>query len=225
MKEEILKKVPLFAELDKLELSHLAGVAFQKTYLKGSFILFEKEMGSTLSVISKGKVKVTVTGEEGKEVILAVLSEGDFFGDLALLDGKPRSASVVAMEETELLNLGRGDFLYELEKNPKLALTILRTLGTRLRKADRQIESLALLDVSGRVARTLLNLASEQGEKTSRGLKIKNRPTHQEIANMSGTTRETVTRVLGDMQKKRLISVEGDDIYLMEGEAFQESYS
>jgi len=225
MKEEILKKVPLFAELDKLELSHLAEVAFPKTSLKGSFILLEKEMGSTLSIITKGKVKVTVTSEEGKEVILAVLSEGEFFGDLALLDGKPRSASVVAMEETELLNLGRGDFLYELEKNPKLALTILRTLATRLRKADRQIESLALLDVSGRVARTLLNLSSEQGEKTSRGLKIRNRPTHQEIANMSGTTRETVTRVFRDMQKKKLISVEGDDIYLLEGEAFQESYS
>jgi CRP/FNR family cyclic AMP-dependent transcriptional regulator len=224
MKEEILKKVPLFSELDRLELSHLAEAAFQRTYLKGSFILLEKEKGSTLSIITKGKVKVTVTGEEGKEVILAVLSEGDFFGDLALLDGKPRSASVVAMEETELLNLGRRDFLDELEKNPKLALTILRTLGSRLRKADRQIESLALLDVSGRVARTLLNLASEQGEKASRGLKIKNRPTHQEIANMSGTTRETVTRVLGDMQKKRLISVEGDDVYLMEGEAFQETY-
>lgn len=225
MKEEILGKVPLFAGMDKSELAHLAEVAFPKTFLKGSIILMEKELGSTLSVITKGKVKVAVTSEEGKEVILAVFSEGDFFGDLALLDGKPRSASVVAMEETELLNLGRRDFLFQLENNPKLALGIMRTLATRLRKADRQIESLALLDVSGRVARTLLDLASEHGEKTPRGLRIEKRPTHQEIANMAGTSRETVTRVLGDMQKKNLILVEGEDIYLLEGEAFQESYS
>lgn len=218
---KLLKKIPLFSSLKDEELEAIYKVAIIKKFKKDHFILLENEGGDTLFVIITGKVKVTVFSELGKEVIFSILEDGDFFGDMSLLDGNPRSASVVAVEDSEVRMIRRLDFIRILENHPSIALKLLEELTFRLRKADERIESLAFLDVTGRVAGILLQLASEKGVHLSDGVLIKSRPTHQELANMIGTTRETVTRVLKQLERKNYIIISGKDITIIDPESFK----
>jgi CRP/FNR family transcriptional regulator/CRP/FNR family cyclic AMP-dependent transcriptional regulator len=137
------------------------------------------------------------------------------------LDGKPRSANVVAIEETDLLMLRRIDFLQLIYKTPQIATALLAELATRMRKTDRQIEGLALLDVTSRISDTLLQLATEQGAETTDGVTIESRPTQQELANMSGTTRETVSRVLKRLESQGYINRNGRKITILRGETWK----
>lgn len=191
---EFLKQIPLFASLKDEELDAINRLSLNKKCPKDTVILLENEEGDTLFIIVKGKVKVTTFSESGKEVIFSLLNAGDFFGDMSLLDGKPRSATVISIEDSELKLIRRNDFKNLVVKHPEIALKLLEELTSRLRKADERIESLALLDVTGRIAGILLQLAEERGEKSKDSVFIKSRPTHQELANMAGTTRETVTK-------------------------------
>ncbi len=218
---EILKKIPLFSSLKDEELDAINKVSSDKCFKKDQIILLENEDGDTMFTIIKGKVKVTAFSEHGKEVIFSILYEGDFFGDMSLLDGKPRSASVVAIEDSEVRMIRRSDFIRLLEKHPRIALKLLEELTSRLRKADERIESLALLDVTGRIAGILLQLAEEKKVSQGDGLVIKARPTHQELANMAGTTRETVTRILKQLERKSYVSIEGKDIIIFDPERFK----
>jgi CRP/FNR family transcriptional regulator, cyclic AMP receptor protein len=212
----LLRKVPLFSSLKDEEIEAINQVSFVKKYPKDMMILLAEEEGDTLFVIINGKVKVTSFSETGKEVIFSIMGAGDFFGDMSLLDGKPRSASVIAVEDSELCLLRRGDFNRLVEKHPGIALKLLEELTSRLRKADERIESLALLDVSGRVAGILLQLAEESGKRTPEGgIVIKSRPTHQELANMVGTTRETVTRILNQMEHNNYIVMAGKSVTIL----------
>jgi CRP/FNR family cyclic AMP-dependent transcriptional regulator len=215
-----LKKIPLFSSLTDEELEVINKVSVVKKFPKEHLILLEDEEGDTLFIIIKGKVKVTTFSEYGKEVIFSILYDGDFFGDMALLDGKPRSASVVALEDSEVRLIRRPDFISLLEKHPSISLTLLEELISRLRKADERIESLALLDVTGRVAGILIQLA-EKGTLTPDGIVIKSRPTHQELANMVGTTRETVTRVLKQLELNNYITISGKEITIIDPENFK----
>ncbi len=220
-KIELLKGVDLFSALDDSQLNVLADMAFSKTYEKDETILLEDdESNQSFFIISSGQVKVFISGLEGKEAILAFLKEGEFFGEMSLLDGDPRSASVKAVEPSELVTIRREDFLKELMNLPELAMTLLVEMSKRLRKANRQISSLALMTVYGRIAATILQLMEEQGMRTklkdgSSVVVIHNRPSQQQIAEMSGTTRETVSRVLGNLQKKGSIALSGKDLYVL----------
>jgi len=218
---EYLKKIPLFSSLSHVELEAIEHASFVKTFKKDQIILLEKEDGDTLFTILAGRVKATAFSENGKEVIFSILYEGDFFGDMSLLDGKPRSASVVALEDSEVRLIRRPDFIRLLEKYPSIALRLLEELTLRLRKADERIESLALLDVTGRIAGILLQLAREKKHETPQGLIIKSRPTHKELANMAGTTRETVTRILKQLEQKNYIIMSGKDITIIDPECFK----
>ncbi len=217
---ELLKKIPLFSSLKYDELEAITKVSLVKTFPKDKIILLENEEGDTLFTIIKGKVKVTTYSEHGKEVIFSILYDGDFFGDMSLLDGKPRSASVVAIEDSEVRLIRRADFNRLLEKHPRIALKLLEELTSRLRKADERIESLALLDVTGRIAGTLLQLAKDTSRNTPEGTVIKSRPAHHELANMAGTTRETVTRILKQLEMKGYITISGKDITIIDTEVF-----
>jgi len=217
----LLKRIPLFSSLKDEELEAINRVSIPKKFKKDQIILLENEEGDTLFVIIHGKVKVTSFSEHGKEVIFSILYDGDFFGDMSLLDGKPRSASVVALEDSEIQLLRRADFIKLLEQHPRIALTLLEELTSRLRKADERIESLALLDVTGRIAGILLQLAEEKSHVTPEGVVIKSRPTHQELANMAGATRETVTRVLKQLERKEYIKMNGKDITIIDPEKFK----
>ena len=218
---QFLRQIPLFSSLKDEEIEAIYKLSVTKKCPKDAIILLEDEEGDTLFVILKGKVKVTTFSESGKEVIFSILNEGDFFGDMSLLDGKPRSATVISIEESELRLIRRSDFNKLIETHPGIALRLLEELTSRLRKADERIESLALLDVTGRVAGILLQLADERGKKSERSILIKSRPTHQELANMVGTTRETVTRVLKQLENKKYISMDGKDLTIIDPEIFK----
>ena len=218
---DFLRNVSLFESLDQQELEALSDVTFTRTFSKDNVIILAEEEGDTLFILKKGQVKVSIVSEEGREVILSLLGPGSVFGELSLLDGKPRSANVVAIEETELLMLRRVDFLQLIYKTPQIATALLAELATRMRKTDRQIEGLALLDVTSRISDTLLQLATEQGAETADGVTIESRPTHQELANMSGTTRETVSRVLKRLEGQGYINRNGRNITILREETWK----
>ena len=215
MHSELLKRVPLFETLDAEELGALSRVALRRTFPRDRVVIMAEEEGDTLFVISGGKVKVSIVSEDGREVILSILGVGDFFGEMSLLDGHPRSANVTTMQETELLMVRRADFLRLVQNTPQIAVKLLSVLAGRLRKTDRMIEGLALSDVTGRITQTLLQLAEEQGKPTPEGVLVKDRPTHQELANMSGTTRETVSRVLKRLEQQGYILHKGKDLLVV----------
>lgn len=181
----------------------------ERTYPKGSVILFEDDPGDALYLVASGQVKVVLIGEDGREVILSVLGEGAFFGEMALLDDEPRSAHVIAMEDSVVLALRREDFRARLRASPEVAIALLKELSRRLRRADDQIGSLVLLDVGGRVAELLVRLADEEG-----GDRITRKLTHATIAQMIGSSRETVSRTMRDLQDKNLVSVTRQEIVL-----------
>lgn len=215
-----LRQVPLFESLDNAEIDALSELTFTRTFNKETVIILAEEEGDTLFIIKDGQVKVSIVSEEGREVILSLLGGGAVFGELSLLDGKPRSANVVATEDTELLMLRRTDFIQLIYKTPQIATVLLAELASRLRKTDRQIEGLALLDVTSRISETLLQLASEQGSESEDGVVIRNRPTHQELANMSGTTRETVSRVLKRLESQGYIISKGRQLVILREESW-----
>jgi CRP/FNR family transcriptional regulator/CRP/FNR family cyclic AMP-dependent transcriptional regulator len=213
---ELLSKVPLFRALNNDEIQKLAEVVIFKKYMKNQAILMEDdESANSMFVIVNGKIRISVSGYEGKDAILAIMEPGEYFGEMSVIDGEPRSASVYAVDPTELLVLRREDLLIQIEKNPKLALSMLIEFSRRLRAADTRITSLALLGVYGRVANIVIELAQSKGRKVGNMMVIENRPTHQEIAEMSGTTRETVSRVLGKLQRSGTLIVERDKIIIL----------
>jgi len=218
---ELLKQVPLLSTLQDEELDAIHRLSHTKKCPKDTIILLEKEEGDTLFIILGGKVKVSNFSENGKEVIFSILSAGDFFGEMSLLDGKPRSATVTSIEDAELRMIRRSDFHKAMEKHPQIAFKLLEVLANRLRRADQRIESMAVLDVTGRIAGILLQIGEEKGVRSSKGLTIKQRPTHQELANMVGTTRETVTRVLKQLEQKQYLTINGKDICISDPERFR----
>ncbi len=218
MDASFLRNVSLFESLTDEELEALAQMTITRTFSKDNVIILAEEEGDALFIIEKGQVKVSIVSEDGREVILSMLGDGAVFGELSLLDGKPRSANVIATEDTNLVMLRRQDFLQQVFKVPQIAIALLAELASRLRRTDRQIEGLALLDVTSRISETLLQLASDQGVETETGVLIQNRPTHQELANMSGTTRETVSRVLKRLETQGYINCKGRTISIMREE-------
>lgn len=200
---DFLSSVPLFRGLDRDELSKFGELVRERSYPKGSVILFQDDPGDSLYILRTGRVKVVLIGEDGREVILGVLEPGAHFGELALIDDQPRSAHVIAMQDAHLLILRREDFRRRVDANPSVAWALLCELSRRLRRADEKIGGLVLLDVPGRIARLLLDLSTEAG-----GALIEKALTHQTIAQMIGASRETVSRAMKEFQEAGLIRVE-----------------
>lgn len=212
----VLQKVPLFSELGPADLQRVVEVARERTYPKNSVILFEDDPGDALYVVAKGQVKVVLIGEDGREVILSVLGEGEHFGEMALIDDEPRSAHVIAMEDSTLVVLRREEFQPILAQTPQIGLALLKELSRRLRRVDEKVGSLVLLDVNGRVAQLLLDMAAEAG-----GERITRRLTHHTIAQMIGSSRETVSRTMRELVDKGLIAVSRKDILIRDRAALE----
>ena len=200
---DFLATVSLFKSLDGAELAKVGELIREQSYPKGSVILFEDDPGDSLFVVRDGRVKVVLVADDGREVILGILGVGEHFGELALIDEQPRSAHVIAMEESTLLVLRRDDFRRRVEANPAVAWSLLTELSRRLRRADDKIGSLVLLDVPGRIARMLLDTADEGGAPL-----IEKPLTHQTIAHIIGASRETVSRAMREFQDSGWISTE-----------------
>jgi CRP-like cAMP-binding protein len=214
---DFLATVPLFSGIDRTELQRFTDMTRERFYPRGSVILFENDPGDSLFVVRQGRVKVVLIGEDGREVILGVLGVSDHFGELSLIDDRPRSAHVIAMDDSHLLVLRREDFRKRVEASPAVAWALLGELSRRLRRADEKIGGLVLLDVPGRIARLLLDLADESGGST-----IEKRLTHQTIAQMIGASRETVSRAMKDFQEANWVSIERRRITLADRPALEQ---
>lgn len=209
-----LKQVNIFQDLSDDETRDLAAVVRKRTFRASEVIFHRDDPGQILYVIKEGKVKICLTSPDGQEISLVVFGKGQYFGEFALLDGLPRSADAIALEKVECYTLQRSDFQNAIIKNPRIAIQIMEELCERLRKTDRQVEDLIFLDVYGRVAKKLLELAETHGSKTATGTLIDLRLTQQEIASMVGASRESVNKVLGYFTDKKYISTEKQRITL-----------
>ncbi|MBM3274393.1 MAG: Crp/Fnr family transcriptional regulator, partial [Candidatus Sericytochromatia bacterium] len=193
----------------------VARLCRQRLVPKGSIVFYEDDPGTSCYIILEGKVKVVVNSpHDGREHILGILKRGDLFGEMSLIDGLMRSATAIAVEETQVVMIQREEFVKLLENMPKIALKLLVVLSRRLRSTDRHVESLAFLSAPGRVARLLLELGEEMGQTTPQGLTFETKMTRQEMANLTGTSRETFTRVLMEYQDRGLVEIDRNQFVL-----------
>ncbi len=206
----VLRNLPLFSGLDDVELEKLSKVASRKRVERGASVVRAGEVTDSLYILLSGRAKVTNTDEEGREIILAWLGPSEFFGEMGLLDGSPRSANVVAAEACELMFLSKDAFQRCLQDNFQVAQRLMKILVQRLREADRKIESLALLDVYGRVARLLLDMSEEVD-----GLRVvRKKISKQDMAKMIGASREMVSKVMRDLEIRGYIRYDDDRLVI-----------
>jgi len=200
----MLRAVPLFQDLSDTDFALMNDLAIEKQVPKGTVVMTEGTVGDSLFTISSGRVKVFIGDEDGREIILKILGPGDFFGEMSMIDSQPRSASVATLEPSVFKVLSHQAFAQCLERAPRIATLVMQALAKRLRDADRKISTLALMDVYGRVANTLLELAIDSNGKLVVGEKL----SQQDIANMVGASREMVNRILKDLSDRGYITVE-----------------
>ena len=200
----LLQRIPLFSVVPDAQLGQLARMAALRRFPRNRTVVHAGDKADSFFVILTGSVKVLNRDEEGREVILSYLGAGECFGEMGMIDGSPRSADVVVVDACEIVEISCADFTQSLAQNPELCLSIMRSLVARLRRANGTIESLALMDVYGRVARLLIDLSEEVDGKRV----IRRKLTKQDIAKMVGASREMVTRVMKDLQTSGHIRVE-----------------
>jgi CRP/FNR family transcriptional regulator, cyclic AMP receptor protein len=206
-----LKVVPFFTQMNDEELEIVRSRAVEKSFPRNAVVLTEGEVGDSLYMIESGRVKIFIGDEDGREIILKILGPGHFFGEMAMVDQQPRSASVTTLEPSTFLILSHGAFEQCVERAPRIANLVLRVLAQRVREADRKIGTLALMDVYGRVASTLLELAVNVDGK----LVVTEKLSQQELANMVGASREMVNRILKDLTERGFIAVESKSITII----------
>ncbi len=208
----LLQNIPLFAGLPEAQLDHIAKMAVLRQVPRHKTIVFVGAKTDSLFVIVSGSAKVLNRDAEGREVILSMLEAGECFGEMGLIDDSPRSADVVANEACELLVISKADFTRALSENTELCLNIMKSLVLRLREANHKIESLALMDVYGRVAKLLLdNSEKENGVRI-----VKRKLTKLDMTKMVGASREMVSRVMKDLEHRGFVRVESGRIVLNE---------
>lgn len=220
-----LANVPIFSDLDDETLQMIIKSGVIQSYRKNSVILTEEDSGSALFVIAEGKVKVSRSSNDDKEVILAILNDSDFFGEMSLLDGMARSATVTAIEESRLFIIQRAEFLDLLKKYPDVSIALLTELTKRLRASSMKVKALSLKDAEGKVATVLLQLADEVGKIRQGVVEIDHLPFQQELANMAGTSRETISRTLHSFAKKGLVELDGSKLRIVNYEKFKEMFN
>jgi CRP-like cAMP-binding protein len=211
--------------LDDVTIEQISKIGSRKTFKKESVVLFEHETGSALFVIVEGKVKISRVSDDGREVILTILNESDFFGEMAIIDGLSRSANVTAMEDSELFIIQRNDFIGLLQTHPEISISLLKELTQRMRTADLKIKSLSLKDAEGKVATVILQLADDIGKIKNGAVEIEKLPLQHDLANMAGTSRETISRTLHSLVKKELIDLKGSKLKILNYEKFKELFT
>jgi CRP-like cAMP-binding protein len=212
-----LNTIPIFSKLDEEELDLIYRSMSKRTYPPNSVIFFEGDVPDGLYLVMRGRVKISLMDENGREIILSVLKRGSFFGEMGLFNESPRSADVETLVETDFLILKKSDFLEMIEKYPSIFRNILEEMSGRLREADDKIRNLALFDVAGRLARVLIDIAKKEGviskeENTATLPEL----SQQELANMIGASRETVSRVLNSFRKQGLVTITRKHIILQD---------
>ena len=214
MLKEFISSVSIFNDLDDKTICEIEKLVSVREYPKGSMVILEEEFGDIVFIVMNGTVKITRVNDEGKEVILAMLGEYEIFGEMAIIDGEARSANALAQENCKLLAISSEDFIKILKDNFSVSLALMRELAKRLRKSDQHIEALSLSDAEHRIGVSILNLAEEIGVIRRGKVTIENLPFQQDIANMSGTSRETVSRILKLFEDRSLITKDGHKVLI-----------
>ena len=220
-----LARVSLFAGLADADLAELAAGLRARRYPRGATIFLCGDPGESLCIIESGLVRLGLTSADGREMVLALLGPGDFFGELAILDGRPRSADAIAVEDTRLLLLQRESFLRALEARPRLAIQLLGVLSERLRRDAQILQDVVFLDVPGRLAGVLLRLAGGSDESPDAARVVPVRLSQAELASMVGTTRESVNKWLRAFEQRGLIRRVRRQIVLLRPEELREHIS
>ena len=199
---DLLRRVPLFSLLTVAQAEVISGAVIKRRFKRGEALVEQGQKSNALFILLTGRARVMTSDSRGREVILATLAQGDYLGEMSIIDNEPHSATVRAEVQTDVLMLGRSEFARCLTENASMSLVVMRGLVKRLRHADRKIESLALLDVYGRVAHALLDfaVADAQGQ-----LLIKEKISRQDLAKMVGASREMVSRVMKDLEERGFI--------------------
>lgn len=212
----IISKIPLFQGLQDQELAQIEDIVVIRNYKKNMIIFMEGEVGEALFFIISGKVKIYKLVEDGREQILHILKDSDIFAEIVFVDRGNYPATAQVLEDSKIGMIRNDDFERLVRQNPDFALKILRVMTYRLRQAQMQIRDIALRDTYGRVASMLLMLAKEHGEDSAEGTKINLPLSRQELANLIGTTRETVTRILSDFNKTKIIRLQKQEIIILD---------
>ena len=225
MKIDLVRRVPLFATLSDSEFRNLEPIFQVKNYRKNQVIFMEEETGNYMYIVLAGKVKVTKTTASGKETILAIHQSGDFFGEMALLDGKTSPATVSSMEDCRIAVIHHNDFQRQLLTNEKVVRQIVKVLCSRLRQVWAQVQELSYSTADARIRAGILQLSRKHGVQDARGIIIDLKITHQELAELVGTSRETVTRTLARLQKDGILHLENRRIILLKPKELMPSLS
>lgn len=215
-----LRRVPIFGGVDDENLTKVASITSEKSYSKKNIVFHEGDYGDALYVIKSGRIKIAKVALDGREKTLTILKGGDFFGEMAIFDDMPRSATAESMDnDVRLLSISKSDFERLIIENPSIAIRIMKDLTRRIRQVNEQVQDLAFKDVHGRVASTLFNLLTAEKE-VSKDLNKESlnslKMTHQDLANMVGSSRETVTRALNRLQDEGIISISHQQISILE---------
>jgi CRP-like cAMP-binding protein len=213
---KLLKELELFSELNDQELEEVAALAQIRKIDTDTTVFHEGDSSDAIFVVVNGRVKIVTTSSDGKEFILTVLGAGQVFGEMGLLETAPRSASVIAITEVELLVIKVADFDHLLNSSPGISRKLMAILSRRLRRANSKMESLAYMDVAGRLARYLLDMALDHGQKLGNGWVVVRRPTHSDIAHSIGTSRETVSRLINEFEEGFGLVNKGKFTYIRE---------
>lgn len=206
---KVLKSVPFFANLQPEEIDELASRLVPRRFHAGSTVFHLGDPGGLLYILVNGKVKISHSNPDGQEALLAILGTGDFFGELALLDESPRSATAEAIAPTETLTLHRDDFMRFIEKHPAFSKHVLTILARRIRRLNAQISDIFFLDLPGRLARTLIDLSEQHGRETAEGTVIELALTQTDLAEMTGATRVSINKALGRFRRSNWVKVKG----------------
>lgn len=217
---DLLRRTSLFGDADDSTLDHLAERAIERTYKKGQLIFYQGDPAEALFVVIEGRIKVVVTSEEGDEMLLVTLGPGDVFGEIAVIDGEPRSASAETLEETKVLMLTRSTFLDTLRGSPEMTESLLRSLGSVLRRLTEQTADLVFLDLHGRVAKLLLGLAEKQHPGEA-GIELDVQMTQTDLASMVGGSRQSVNQILRSFERRGYLEVHGRKLVLKDPEALR----
>lgn len=204
---ELIRRVPLFALLTCVQAESVADAVIKRRFKRGEVVVEQGHKSNTLFILLTGRARVITADKRGREVILATLQPGDYVGEMSLIDNQSHSATVRAEVQTDMLALGRAEFARCLPENSSMAYAIMKGLVQRLRQADRKIESLALMDVYGRVARALLEFAQPDRDGH---LTVRDRISRQDIAKMVGASREMVSRVMKDLEERGFVETRED---------------
>ncbi|BDU50892.1 Crp/Fnr family transcriptional regulator [Haliovirga abyssi] len=218
---EFLRDMVILEDLSEEDLLGLSKIVYTKTLKKGEILFFEGDKGDSMYIIKSGKVKILKLSEDGREKILSILSEGDFLGEMALLDSEMRSATVEAMEEIELYAIYKTEFLDFLKKNFSVTMHIIRTLSDRVRILNKKVEVLTFKDVYARFNETLKELSEKYGVVHKGTIKLNINLTHKDLANMLGVTRETVTRMIGKLKREGILDIQDKKIIILDIEKLE----